>query len=94
MNSLIYLTAEALVEEAEAYLYYEDETDGLGEKFLIEVETFLKKIAQNPTHYSYTDETKTIRDVALKIFPFVIIYEIKTNRIEVYHIHNTKKELK
>ena len=94
MNLPIYLTAEALQEEAEAYLYYEDEREDLGERFLNEVERTLEKIAANPQHYSYSDDTKTIRDLSLKSFPFIIIYEVEVNRIKVYHIHNTNKELK
>jgi len=54
----------------------------------------MKKVSKNPTHYSFSDNTKTIRDVRLKKFPFVIIFEKKFRHIEVYHIHHTKKELK
>lgn len=94
MKLPIYLTAESLQEEAEAYLFYENEMEGLGEKFLKELERMLEKISTNPQHYSYSDETKTFRDVSLKKFPFIIIYEMEVTRIKVYHIHNTKKELK
>jgi hypothetical protein len=94
MSLSIHLTEEALQEEAEAYLFYEDELEGLGERFLEEIETTLKKVSENPTYYAYSDNTKTIRDVSLVRFPFVIIYEVKPGRIEIYHIHHTKKELK
>ena len=63
MNIPIYLTAEALQEEAEAYLFYEDEKEGLGERFLKEVERTLEKISTNPQHYSYSDDTKTFKDL-------------------------------
>ncbi|HVF96564.1 MAG TPA: hypothetical protein VM871_04555, partial [Flavisolibacter sp.] len=80
--------------EAEAYLSYELQSEGLGERFLSEAEAALQKVAENPTYYTYIDKTATIRDVALVKFPFVILFEVKTDRIEVYHIHHTKKELK
>jgi len=67
------LTEEALQEEAEAYLFYEEEAQDLREQFLREVEMTLQKVAENPTHYSFSDSTKTIRDIALIKFPFVII---------------------
>ena len=94
MNYPVFLTEEALQEEADAWLYYEKESEGLGERFLREVEEFLSKITEHPTYYGYSDETKTIRDVALRVFPFSIIYEIKFDRIIVYHVHHAKKELK
>ena len=94
MKFSIYLTEEALHEEIEAFLFYEGEQTGLGERFLKEVETALQKVSEHPSFYSFSDETKTIRDISLIKFPFVIIYEIKPDRIEVYHIHHTKKELK
>jgi len=34
MNFPIHLTEEALQEEAEAFLFYEDQQSGLGERFL------------------------------------------------------------
>lgn len=94
MSFTIHLTQEALQEETDAYFFYEKQKDGLGERFLNEVKTYLGRVAENPTHNSYSDETRTIRDVALTIFPFVIIYEEKADRIVVYHIHHTSRELK
>jgi hypothetical protein len=93
MSLSIHLTEEALQEEAEAYLYYEVEQEGLGERFLGDVEATLKKVSENPAYYSYSDDTKTMRDISLIHFPFVIIYEVKSERIEIYHIHHTKKKL-
>lgn len=93
MSYPIYLSVEALSEATQAYLYYDKQLEGLGERFLREVEEYMTRIAAQPTFYSYSDETKTIRDVALRLFPFSIIYEIKDNRIDVYHIHHAKKNL-
>ena len=42
MNFFITLTEEALQEEIEAFLFYEDEQVGLGERFLKEVEDALQ----------------------------------------------------
>jgi toxin ParE1/3/4 len=94
MSLPVHLSEEAFQEETEAFLFYEEEQPGLGERFLKEIEAAVQKISGNPTYYSYADETKTIRDFSLVKFPFVIVYEIKPDRIEVYHIHHTKKELK
>ena len=90
----VILSLTAQVEEAEAYLFYEKGLDGMGEQFLQEVEKALQKIAANPTHYSYVDSTKTLRDFGLQKFPYVIIFEILQDKILVTNIHHTSKELK
>jgi hypothetical protein len=94
MNFPIHLTQEAFQEEAESYLFYEEQQASLGERFLTAVEQALEKITQNPNFYSFCDETKTIRDIHLEKFPFVIIFEVKNDRIIVYHIHHTRKDIK
>jgi hypothetical protein len=58
MKFPIYFTEEALQEEAEAYLFYEDKQEGLEERFLIEAEASLQRVSENPGYYSYSDETK------------------------------------
>lgn len=94
MKHTIIISLNAQKEEAEAYLFYENKSEGLGERFLQEVEKALKKIAANPTFYSYSDSTKSLRDFAIEKFPFVIIYESLEDKILVTNIHHTKKELK
>lgn len=94
MKHTIIISLVAQKEETDAYLFYEKQSQGLGERFLQEVEKTLNKIAANPTFYSYSDSTKTLRDFALEKFPFVIIYEVLEDKIIVTNIHHTKKELK
>ncbi len=45
MTYKIILSADAVREEADAYLYYEDQSKGLGEQFLDELEETLQKIS-------------------------------------------------
>jgi hypothetical protein len=94
MTYKIILSAIAIREEADAYLYYENQSEGLGEKFLEEINNALQKISLHPTNYGYADETNTIRDVLLIKFPFRIIFQILENEIVVYNIHHTKKNTK
>jgi hypothetical protein len=94
MNYQVIISLTARQEETDAYLYYEDKLEGLGDKFLQEVEASLNKISLNPTFFSYCDTSRSLRDFALQQFPFVIIYEILEEKIIVTNIHHTKKELK
>jgi hypothetical protein len=93
MKLPIHFTQEALQEEVVAYLFYEEQQAQLGERFLTEVEKTLLKVSQNPAYYSFLDATKTIRDVRLNKFPFVIIFEVKAGKIIVYHIHHTRTQI-
>lgn len=94
MTYKIILSADAVREEADAYLYYEDQSKGLGEQFLDEIEKTLQKISLHPTHYGYVDETNTIRVTSLNKFPFQILFQIFKSQIVVYNIHHTKSKLK
>lgn len=94
MKYTVIISLTAQKEEAEAYFFYESASEGLGERFLQEVEASFKKIAANPTFYSFTDSTKSLRDFTIQSFPFIIIFEIMDDKILVTNIHHTKKDLK
>ncbi len=86
------LTAIALQEELDAYLFYEKQSEGLGDRFLSEVENALNQVSLNPTHYTYSDATNTLRDVALEHFPYIIIFQVFNDNIVVYNIYHTKRK--
>ena len=68
----------------EAYIFYEHQQAGLGERFLDELMFFYKKLEQNPNYYSFVSDEKTIRSLSLKKFPYQIIYEIAVNELYVF----------
>ncbi len=82
---------EALSDTLEAFLYYEDKSEGLGERFMTALQMRYDQISQNPEHYSFTDKRKVLRDVKLKGFPYVVIYDVVANNITVYVVHNSHK---
>jgi hypothetical protein len=45
------LKREASIEFADAFVWYEEQQEGLGELFNISVEDKLKQICNNPFHY-------------------------------------------
>jgi len=85
---------EALADTLEAYLYYESKSDGLGEKFMNALQKRYDQISLNPQHYSFTDNRKVLRDINLRGFPYVIIYDVAGTTVTVYVAHNTYKERK
>jgi hypothetical protein len=59
-------------EYIEAFERCETEQDGLGYRFMNEIEKRLKQIRENPEHYSYVHGS--YRQASLEGFPFAIVY--------------------
>lgn len=81
--------ALAQEEVKDAYLYYESNSPGLGDKFLDSLDTLFDLISENPKLYS-TDFNE-IRKAPLKKFPFSIYYEIVGDKILVYSVFHQKR---
>ena len=62
---------------------YEEQHVGLGDEFLNELEIAYRKIANNPHHYGFIDENKILRDYLIRRFPYLIVYRIKDDTIEI-----------
>lgn len=91
LYSLI-IQEEARNELLEAYLYYEQQQNGLGEQFLLEVENRFEDLEKHPEYYSFIDTQNILRDVAINKFPYVLIYRIVESEVRVYSVFNTGKK--
>jgi plasmid stabilization system protein ParE len=89
MKYYFIIKEEANQEIIESYLYYETKSQGLGEKFLENLEIYFDRIQKYPKHYQI--KRKPYREVFVKNFPFLIIYEIIENSIVVYAVFHTSK---
>jgi hypothetical protein len=78
---------EANLEIIEAYLYYEEKRKGLGEEFLVHLDTYFDRITANPKHFPQKREP--YREAFIKRFPFLVIYEISSGKVIVYSVFNT-----
>lgn len=91
MNYNVIVSTEAETDTKEAYIFYEGQQSGLGDRFLYELEEFYKKLKSHPAYYSFVSEQKTIRSIALKVFPYQIIYEMEGSEVYVYAIHHFRQ---
>ena len=91
MDYKIIISIEAEKDTNEAYCYYESRQPGLGDRFLNELSDFYKKLKEHPTYYSFTSQDKTTRSVALKTYPYRIIYEIENDELNVYAVYHFRK---
>ena len=76
----------------DAYDWYEEQQQDLGELFLKELVVFYKKLEQNPEIFSKA--TKPYRQAILNRFPYVIIYEIVKTEVQIYSIFHTSRNPK
>ena len=72
------LLPEAKADVADAYLWYEEQSLGLGMEFLRCVETALASIQRTPLIYPLVHES--YRRALVRRFPFVIFFEIEDSR--------------
>lgn len=83
---------KCVAEEArQVYEYYEELCAGLGDRFLKEVLQKYNEISKHPHYYGFVDNHNIIRDVKVKSFPYLIIYEIDGDAVIIYSLHNMNK---
>ena len=92
MKYNLIIKEEANQEIIDSYLYYENKSIGLGEKFLENLEIYFDRIQKYPKHYQI--KRKPYREVFVKNFPFLIIYEILKYSIVVYAVFYTSRNSK
>jgi len=89
-NRELIILQEADSEIHEAYHWYENKLNGLGDKFLNALDICFNSIDRNPTSFKII--YKKQRQAIVKTFPFVILYEFDERKIIIYAIFNTNKD--
>ena len=79
----------ALIMAADAYEWYNQQQDGLGETFLAALESAYTKILKYPASYGFIENG--FRRIRLRRFPFVVIYEIIEKELIVYAVFHTSR---
>jgi hypothetical protein len=76
----------------DAVEWYDFKQQGLGEQFLDDWESTVAFILSNPLAFS--KKNKSFRHASLKVFPYLIIYEVTENLIVIYAVINAKRHPK
>lgn len=87
MSYELIITRKAKIEINEAYIYYETAKPGLGEKFIGLLEVYFNRIINSPEQFP--KKKHPYREAFIKKFPYLIIFEIRSNRIIVYSVFNS-----
>jgi len=97
-NFISILSTRAQKEIMEAWEWYEERQQSLGDRFVKEVIDKIRLIEQNPERYP--TRYKFYKETSVTIFPFLIIYRINSKKksvriVSVFHTSlNPKKKFK
>lgn len=91
MHTVI-LKPRAILMAKQAYEWYEGQSNGLGELFLSELDRCYKKLEAQPAFYRKLK--KNYRQMRLKRFPYVVVYEIMKTKVVVFAVFHTSRNPK
>ena len=86
----IVISALAEYEIEETIEFYESRRKGLGKQFLEYFKGYLKILKTNPELFP-VKKPPFYRELPLKKFPFVIIYEVFKDEVVVYSVFHTSR---
>ncbi|WP_368665436.1 type II toxin-antitoxin system RelE/ParE family toxin [Chlorobium sp. KB01] len=84
------LLPEAQKDISDAYWWYEDRRDGLGEEFLGCLDACIQTICRSPELYPVVHEH--YHRALVRRFPYAVFYEQSIQSISVYSIFHTSQD--
>ena len=93
-NYSVIFHPEAEKEYMESVVWYEENLEGLGQKFVDYVENLIARIVTNPLLFHR--KKGKLREAVVKKFPFVVVYEIaeKHQQIRIFSVYHTSRNPK
>ena len=88
MHHLIF-KPRAIQMQKDAFDWYQQQKEVLGELFLKELDTVYRKVQNFPTAYGKKD--RNFRQAMLKKFPYVVVFKIIKTTIVVYAVFHTSR---
>jgi toxin ParE1/3/4 len=85
------ISFEARQEAMAVFAYYEEQKAGLGDEFLAELEKYYAKLSSNPLAYSFMNNSKIIRDIYLNRFPYIIIFIVIEQQVNVLSVRHANR---
>jgi plasmid stabilization system protein ParE len=92
MTFRVHFSVRAKPEIQDAYNWYEEQQTGLGEEFLLKLDERLDLISSHS--FSFPQKRGSFRECYLGDFPFIIMYEIKEERINILAVIHTSRNPK
>ena len=73
----------------DAWRYYEDTSEGLGDRFFDEFLTVIATIQRNPRHWPPTDKGRRVAQFSR--FPYKLLYRVEPERVKVLVVRHQKR---
>ncbi len=89
MKRALILRPSARKDIADGDKWYEGKSQGLGDRFLLEVQRCLGYILANPSGFQRVHEQ--FRQAPLKVFPYVIVYRLDGDLTVVMRVFHTSQ---
>ena len=83
---------EALEDASDAYDWYEERREGLGERFRDALGDAIARIAENPAQFPV--HYRDLRRVILFRFPYAVYYRVDSNHASVVAVFHGKRSPK
>ena len=84
MNLELLVRGRAKADIRRAAKWYERQKEGLGKRFVAEVDAALERIEANPEQYQIVH--RNIRHAITRDFPYGVFYRIRGNKISVFAV--------
>ena len=91
MTSKLTIEPEAVLEIEKAIEWYESRQTGLGKEFYTYLDGYFKTLKEATAFFSIKRKP-VFRELALKRFPYIIIYEHTKSEVFVYSVFNTHQD--
>jgi toxin ParE1/3/4 len=89
VSYVLFIKPKAEEDITDATIYYESKNQGLGKRFLFEIDEKLNLVSTNPLLFQV--RFKNVRFVLLKSFPFAIHYFIEDKKVFVIAVLSTSR---
>ena len=88
------IVLRARYEILEAWEWYEDRKEGLGDRFINQINLKIKQVIQMPERFP--EKRRSFREAKIDVFPYLLIYKIANRKkvitiISVFHTSRNPK---
>ncbi|MDB5191169.1 MAG: hypothetical protein JWQ96_732 [Segetibacter sp.] len=92
MSYNLVLQEEAILDLQEAFEWYEKQRKGLGYELIEEIEIASEKLVKHPENYTYINHK--YRRIRINRFPYVVVYELESDRVIINSVLHMKQKPK
>lgn len=90
MTYTVLVQIEAWKEIQDAYDWYEEKKEGLGDMLIEEIEVCYNSLIENPERFPYINHL--YRRIRTDRFPYILMYEIEGDKIIISRVRHIKQQ--